>query len=265
MRQQHTLIYRISSIACMLFFCVFVNAQNDSIVDTTDDSKTIKLKYGLRIGGDIGKLTRSFLDDDYSGFEIMADYRLKEKLYIAGEIGFEEKNTVNDYLDITTKGSYIKGGVDFNMYQNWLDMDNMIYAGFRVGASTFSHDLNNYTVYSIDQYWEPQFTSSTKQELTGLTAFWAEIILGMKAELFNNLYIGLNVQLKVSVSQTIPNNFDNIYIPGFGKTYDSSGIGVGYSYFLAYRIPLYKKTKQSKPAEFTKPDKESRPAPRNRP
>ncbi|PWH82661.1 hypothetical protein DIS18_10510 [Algibacter marinivivus] len=243
MKQQHTLTLRISNLILMLFICVFVNAQNDSIPETIDDSNQIKLKYGLRLGGDIGKLIRTSLDDDYTGFEIMADYRLKEKLYIAGEIGFEEKNTINDYLNITTKGSYIKGGIDFNMYQNWLNMDNMIYAGFRVGASTFSHDLNSFQVYSIDQYWAPQLTSDNKQELTGLTAFWAEIILGLKAEIFNNLYMGLNVQLKISASQTIPNNFDNVYIPGFGKTYDSSGIGAGYSYFLAYRIPLYKKAK----------------------
>ena len=243
MRQQHTLIYRISSLACMLLFCVFVHAQNDSIISTADDSNKIKLKYGLRVGGDIGKLIRTTVDDDYSGFEIMADYRLKEKLYVAGEIGFEEKNTVNDFLNITTKGSYIKGGVDFNMYENWLNMDNMIYFGFRVGASTFSHDLNSFLVYSTDQYWAPQLTSDTKQEYTGLTAFWGEIILGLKAEILNNLFLGLNVQLKVSASQTIPDNFDNVYIPGFGKTYDSSGIGAGYSYFLAYRIPLYKKDK----------------------
>ncbi len=243
MKQQHTLTFRISSIIGMLLFCVFVNAQNDSIAEAADDSSKIKLKYGLRVGGDIGKLIRTSFDDDYTGFEVMADYRLKEKLYIAGELGFEEKNTVNDYLNITTKGSYIKGGIDYNMYQNWLDMDNMIYAGFRVGASTFSHDLNSFTVYSTDQYWTPQLTSDTKQEFTGLTAFWAEIMLGLKAEILNNLYLGLNVQLKFSASQTVPNNFDNVYIPGFGKTYDSSRIGAGYSYFLAYRIPLYKKVK----------------------
>ncbi|WP_019387197.1 DUF6048 family protein [Algibacter luteus] len=243
MKQQHTLTFRISSIIGMLLFCVFVNAQNDSIAEAADDSSKIKLKYGLRVGGDIGKLIRTSFDDDYTGFEVMADYRLKEKLYIAGELGFEEKNTVNDYLNITTKGSYIKGGIDYNMYQNWLDMDNMIYAGFRVGASTFSHDLNSFTVYSTDQYWTPQITSDTKQEFTGLTAFWAEIMLGLKAEILNNLYLGLNVQLKFSASQTVPNNFDNVYIPGFGKTYDSSRIGAGYSYFLAYRIPLYKKVK----------------------
>ncbi len=243
MKQQRTLIYRISTLICLILFCVSANSQNKSIDSSANDSNRIKLKYGLRVGTDIGRLARTFLDDTYTGFEIMADYRLKEKLYIAGEIGIEEKNTINDYLNITTKGSYIKGGIDLNMYENWLNMDNMIYAGFRVGASTFSHDLNSFAVYSIDQFWAPQLTSTAKQEITGLTAFWAEIILGLKAELFNNLYIGLNVQLKIAVSETIPNNFENVYIPGFGKTYDSGAIGAGYSYFLAYRIPLYKKVK----------------------
>jgi hypothetical protein len=241
MKQQHTLTFSIS-IFLILIFCVSVNAQNDSIVKPTD-SLIIKEKYGLRIGGDLSKLARSFFDDDYSGFELMADFRIKKKLYIAGEIGFEEKNNVTDYLDITSTGTYLKAGVDYNSYQNWLNMDNMIYFGFRVGASTFSHDLNGFSIYSTNQYWEPQFSSTDKKEFKGLTAFWAEIILGMKVELFNNLYMGLNVQLKMLASETEPNDFENVFIPGFGKTYDSSSIGAGYSYFLSYRIPLYQKTK----------------------
>jgi hypothetical protein len=222
---------------------VSASAQNDSIASTVNDSIKIKEKYGLRLGGDIGKLARSFFDDEYTGFEVSADYRIKKRLYIAGELGFDEKNTTTDYLNVTTSGSYLKAGVDYNMYQNWLDMDNMIYAGFRVGASTFSQKLNSYTIYSTDQYWSPQFTSTDLKEFSGLTAFWAEVILGIKAELFNNLYLGLNVQLKILASETEPNNFENIYIPGFNKTFDSSGIGVGYSYTLSYRIPLYKKDK----------------------
>lgn len=226
----------------MLLFCVSVSAQNDSI-STVNDSIKIKEKYGLRVGGDIGKLIRSFADDDYTGFEILADYRLKKRLYIAGEIGIEEKNTNTDYLNVTSKGSYIKGGIDYNMYQNWLDMDNMIYSGFRIGASTFSQNLNSFTIYNTDQYWQPQYTSTDLQEFKDLTAIWVELIIGMKAEVFNNFFIVLNVQLKVLASETEPTNFENVYIPGFNKTFDSSGIGVGYSYSLSYRIPLYKKDK----------------------
>lgn len=227
----------------MLLFSVSTNAQNDSIVSTINDSIKIKEKYGLRLGADIGKLIRSSIDDDYSGFEISGDFRLKKRLYIAGEIGIEEKKDDNNYLNITTKGTYLKAGIDYNMYQNWLDMDNMIYSGFRIGASSFSHTLNSYQTYNTNQYWQPQFSSNQPQEFNDLTAIWVELILGIKAELFNNLYMGINVQLKGLASQTEPNNFTNIYIPGFNKTFDSTKIGVGYGYTIAYRIPLYKKDK----------------------
>lgn len=243
MKQQHTLTYFISSLSLLLFFCAPLNAQNDSIPSVAKDSIIIKEKYGLRLGGDVVKLVRSLIDDDYKGFEVAADFRLKKKLYIAGEIGIEEKNTINDYLDVSTKGAYIKAGIDYNMYQNWLNMDNMIYSGFRVGASAFSHDLNNLTVYNIDQYWADQFSSTEAKEFNDLTAFWIEIILGIKAEVFNNLYLGLNVQFKILANETVPDNFENVYIPGFNKTYDSSGIGTGISYSISYRIPLYKKNK----------------------
>lgn len=239
MKTQRISIYIISNLFVLLF-SVSINAQNDSITNVADSLK-IKQKYGLRIAGDIGKIARSFLDDDYTGFEIAADFRFKKDFYIAGEIGFEEKITTNEYLDITSTGSYIKAGIDLNMYDNWLDMDNMVYAGFRVGASTFSHELNSYSIYSTDQYWAPQFSVNETQEFSGLTAFWGEFILGMKVELINNLYMGLNVQLKVLANETVLDNFENVYIPGFGKTYDSSGIGTSYSYTLSYRIPLYKK------------------------
>ncbi|MFG6686138.1 DUF6048 family protein [Mariniflexile sp. HNIBRBA6329] len=243
MKQKHIIIYFISSLAYMVLFSVSLNAQNDSIANTVKDSIKIKEKYGLRIGGDIGKLVRSFVDDDYTGFEVSGDFRLKKRLYIAGELGIEEKNTTTDYLNVTTSGSYIKAGIDYNLYQNWLDMDNMIYAGFRVGASTFNQKLNSYTIYNTDPYWSPQFSSSDLQEFNGLTAFWGELILGIKTQLLTNLYLCLNVQLKVLASETEPNNFENVYIPGFNKTYDSTGIGAGYSYTLSYRIPLYKKDK----------------------
>jgi hypothetical protein len=226
-----------------LMLCISMQAQNDSIISTVNDSLKIKLKYGLRVGGDIGKLIRSFSDNDYTGFEVNADYRIKRALYIAGELGIEEKITTNDYLNVTTSGTYLKAGIDYNLYKNWLDMDNMIYSGFRVGAAAFSQQINSFTVYNTDQYWGEQYGSTDAQKFNDLTAFWIELIIGIKVELFNNLYLGLNAQLKGLVSETVPTNFENIYIPGFNKTYDSSGIGVGYGYSISYLIPLYKKNK----------------------
>jgi len=184
--------------------------------------------------------TRTVLDDDYTGFEINADYRYSKSLFIAGELGTEEKTTSTEFLNSTAKGSYFKAGIDYNMYKNWLNMENMIYSGFRVGASAFSQTINSYTIFNTNQDFL-QNTITESIEYNGLTAIWAELIFGIKAEVLNNLYVGLNVQLKGRISETEPDNFENIYIPGFGSTYDSGSFGIGFGYNVSYLIPLYKK------------------------
>ncbi|WP_053992639.1 DUF6048 family protein [Mangrovimonas sp. TPBH4] len=242
MKQQHTSTF-IIKILVLLLFPLLATAQQekDSI---GSDTLVYKQKYGLRIGADISKPIRSLIDEDYSGFEIMGDYRLTQKLYLAGEIGTEEKNTITDFLDVTTKGGYFKAGVDYNMYTNWLDMQNMIYAGFRVGASTFSQTVNSYTIYNPDQYWNNQYNSSVSQEHSGLTAIWGELIIGIKAETLKNLFVGINAQLKGRITETEPGNFENIYIPGFNRTYDSGAFGMGFGYSVSYLIPIFKKDKK---------------------
>ncbi len=232
-------MYKFFISSLLILFSANLMAQNDSIVN---DSIVYKLKYGLRLGGDINKLVRSFVDDDFKGFEINADYRLTKNLYVAGELGTEEKISETDYLNTTTTGSYFKAGVDYNVYDNWFGMENMIYGGLRVGLASFKQEINSYKIYSTNQYWEP-FTSSDSEEFSGLSAIWAELIVGIKAEVFNNLYLGINAQLKTLLSDDKPDNFENIHIPGFNKTYDSGRIGVGFGYNISYLIPLYKKDK----------------------
>lgn len=218
--------------------------------ETATDTTAILQKYGLRLGADISKVARSFFDDNYQGFEINGDYRLTQRLYIAGELGNEERILENEVLNTTSKGSYFKAGVDINLYKNWLDMENMIYSGFRVGASTFSQTLNSYTIYDVNsQYFGEQFTVTNPEETTGLSAIWGELIMGIKAEVFTNLFMGLNVQLKFLVTENSPSDFENLYIPGFNRTYDSGSIGAGFGYNISYLIPIYKKAKKKKEVE----------------
>lgn len=239
MNQRHTISFIISLFLCYSFS---LQAQEETLTVKKD---TIKLSYGLRVGTDISKLVRTALDDDYSGFELNGDYRLTKNWFLAGELGTEEKTTSNDYLSVTAKGSYFKAGVDYNMHDNWGSLDNMIYTGFRIGASTFSQTRNNYTIYNTDQYWQPQFSSTEKEEFSGLSAIWFEMIIGIKAEVLNNLYVGVNAQLKGMITQDQPVNFENLFVPGFNKTFDSGRIGVGYGYSVSYMIPLFKKNKNS--------------------
>jgi len=242
MKTQYMYASFIRSAIILLLFSTIAIAQEEK--KTVNDTLVYKQKYGLRLGADISKLARTFFDDNYTGFEIMGDYRLTKRIYLAGEIGNEERTIENEVLNNTTKGSYFKGGIDLNFYKNWLDMENMLYAGFRVGASTFSQTLNNYDIYNVNnQYWDEQFSVEDGTKFSGLTALWAEIQIGLKAEVVNNLFVGLNVQLKGLVSETEPDNYENLYIPGFNRTFDSGRFGVGFGFNMSYLIPIFKKDK----------------------
>jgi hypothetical protein len=71
-----------------------------------------KERYGLRLGVDLFKLTRSFYEKDYRGLELVGDYRVTRRHFIAGEIGNENKTVDDDRLNFTTKGTYLKVGFD---------------------------------------------------------------------------------------------------------------------------------------------------------
>jgi len=239
---QHKSLFIISMMVLMAF-PMASQSQTES-KETSSDTLIYKQKYGIRLGGDFGKIARTLIDKDYTGFEINGDYRLTKRLYLAGELGTEERTIANEFLDVKATGSYFKAGIDYNTYTNWLDMQNMIYTGFRVGVSTFSQSLNSFTVYNTDQYWTEQYSENPNEEFKGLTAIWGELILGLKAEMLPNLYAGLNIQIKVMVSQDQPVGFENLYIPGFNRTYDSGRFGLGFGYTLSYLVPIFKKDKK---------------------
>jgi len=234
MKINHMLKYYISII---LAFNFFIN----SFSQTETDSISIKNKFGLRAGVDLSKILNSAFNDDYEGFEINADLRILKNIYISAEIGTEKKIISNDYLNTEAKGNYLKAGGDYNMYTNWLGMDNLIYSGFRIGFSNFSQTINSYTIYDINNQPWGQATYYNPIVNDNLNALWMEFIVGIKTQVLNNLFLGFNIQLKNLISDKTKNNIDNIYIPGFNRTYDSSSLGSGFSYSISYLVPIIKK------------------------
>lgn len=209
--------------------------------EATVDSLPVKTqRHGVRVGADIYKLARSVYDSDYRGFEVVGDYRLTKNHFVAGEIG-NEKIIVDDArLNFTTSGTYFKVGFDYNAYENWLDMENVISVGLRYGVSSFNQTLNSYRIYNPYPYFGQSETIISGENFDGLSASWIEVVAGMKAELFNNVFAGFSFRINYLVTNKQPDSFENLYIPGFNRTY-AGKFGVGFNYTISYFIPLYKK------------------------
>ena len=227
-------------LCCISLLCGTLTMVAQEKKKKTNDSVPKVEKFGLRVGVDLAKPLRTLIEDGYSGFEIMGDFRVTKKFYAAVELGTEKKDWIEPYVSSKTSGSYAKIGFDYNAYENWLGMENAITVGLRYGFSTFKQELLSYRIYTDN----PAFPTQTiyePQEFNGLSAHWAEFILSIKTEIVNNLYLSINAQLKNRISETQPENFANLYIPGFNRTYDYSKFGVGYGYTISYLIPIYKK------------------------
>lgn len=197
-------------------------------------------RYGIRVGADLSKLARTLYDNDYKGLELVGDYRLTKKYFLAGELGNENKTTDDDQVNFTTKGTYFKVGFDYNAHENWLDLENIISIGLRYGVSAFSQQLNSYEVYNPNPYFGEVPDTASGQKYGGLSAQWIEVVAGVKTRVFDNFFVGFSLRANRLVTNQKPSGFDNLYIPGFNKTYDGN-FGVGFNYTLTYFIPIYKK------------------------
>ncbi|WP_372746204.1 DUF6048 family protein [Lutibacter sp.] len=226
---------RISIFIISLFVSIVGFAQQKT------DTLKLKQTYGLRVGADISKPITSFIDSDKKGFEITGDLRFSKNHYAAAELGYEDVITTEDFITFTTSGSYIKLGVNYNAYRNWAGMNNEIFFGGRYAFSFFSQTLNNYTPNSYGTYFEADLIEPNT-EYKDLSAHWLEFVAGMKVETFKNIYFGAQINIKKLITTKEPDNFENLYIPGFNKVF-SNDLGIGFNYSISYLIPIIKKTK----------------------
>ena len=202
------------------------------------DTVKYKDRYGLRVGIDLYNPINTFFNDERKGLELVGDYRISKRFFLAAELGYLENTDYEDFFDFTTNGSYIKVGADFNAYKNWIGMENIIVVGLRYSFSTFNQTVNQYTVNAAPFLPEKNITDSTKYD--NLNAQWAEFVLGMKVEVLHNVFLGFSFRGNVLISSKQPDNFKNLFIPGFNKVYLNDN-GFSFNYTISYLIPLYRK------------------------
>lgn len=239
MKNKYTWLFIISSIFLNFKSVAQEKSQNES---PKKETKT----FPLRVGLDLFRITHSLLDKDYQGFEFVGDLKVGKQLYIATEIGNEKRTIQSEGLNFSTSGSYIKLGVDYNMYKNWPGLNNNIYFGLRYGVSTHQHTLNSYQVYINHHYWKTPITTNgfANGERPNISTSWIELVFGIKVELIYNFYLGLNLRLHRIMSNPQPNNFGNLYAPGYNKITDNNHFGSSINYTLTYSLPIrFKKLK----------------------
>ncbi len=218
-----------------ILLCLTASAQR---LGKEKDTTAYKDRYGVRVGIDVVRPIYSFFDENDKGFEIVGDYRLTKRFFLAAELGYRDHTRQEDFYSFSTSGQYIKAGVDYNAYKNWLGMENMIVTGLRYGFSTFNTTLNEYTVNSDPFLLERTVDESVDYD--SLNASWAELVLGIKVEVLHNVFLGFSFRGNVLITSNEPENFKNLYVPGFERVYVND-FGFSFNYTISYLIPFYRK------------------------
>jgi len=171
-----------------------------------------------------------------SSFEASADVNLQNKWYPIWETGYAGANyTANNGTQFNGKSIFNRIGVNANLLKGNNDylLNSILYAGIRIGLSSFSYDINNIVIQ--DDYWNATSLINIKNQ--HIFAGWGELLAGVRTTVFNNINMGWSVRLKLFL-KTGKTAYRPWYIPGYGKT---GGSAWGFTYTVGYTIPLNQK------------------------
>lgn len=203
---------------------------------------------GIRVGLDLSRIVSAIYYPYRKEVTVVADARINGNLYAAFETGYA--NTPHSDSNYTYKGNgmFVTLGVDYNFLKRQYHSErNMFYGGIRYGFSHFNYSVPTYAIRNT--YWGDHLTGSIPK--TNVNAHWIELVVGLKAEVLKNFFMGWNIRERILINNVKNPDMTPLTIPGFGSGSKRSAFDVQYT--ISYVIPFYRiKEKQPEIKEKTK-------------
>ena len=218
----------------LVLFSYNLSAQQKTDTITKDSIIKPKQPIKIRLGFDIGKYAWAKLNSSES-YDLYIDANFYKSYYIVLSYGQEKHFTDNNLLNFHTTGYYYKMGLMYNLYDNWLDMDNDIDIGFNYAYARFDYLLHSYRINQPGAIFEPN-PIQIDQSFNQNKAQWFELYAQIQVETIKHVYLGYNIGLKYLINYSDIENFTAIYIPGFFNRNTYSRFGFGMQYFISYRL-----------------------------
>ena len=213
-----------------------VNGQNkadDKKTKEINPSDTIPYKYGLRLGIDVAGPINSLLDNNKKLFKGNFDARIYKDYFISGEFGYEDYSYITENLKYTTDGGFIMIGGDYNLLGYTPGRNDLMAFGIRYGLARLNQTVDEYRIQN--GYWDndPYIGNIETQKAY---AHWINIRMGLKVEVLHNFYLGASAGVNFLFFDTNLDNFDNLYIPGYGENRNNKSWI--FNYTVMYLIPF---------------------------
>ena len=168
-----------------------------------------------------------------TGWELQADVPYKGNWFPTFELGMQWFDDKHDGFHYKNSGTYARLGIDMNIvkFESLKDHD-FVFIGARYGYSIFNQETD---AIGYSNYWG-SITSSVP--LRTMNAHWAELVFGMKGQLFNNFFLGWTLRAKFPLAVSKDPNIKPYIIPGIGKT--TTDVPFDFSVGIYYRFPIFR-------------------------
>jgi hypothetical protein len=195
------------------------------------EKEAIELK-GIKFGLNVGRFSDYLLKPERVSYETSFDFNLSNKYFGVFEAGYSKIELEKDNYLYLSDGYFFKLGMDYNMLKK--QPTDYLGIGIRFGWADFSQSASNVIINS--DHWP---TSPTLFNPESLGTYWLEASLGIKGEVFKNVYFGWSALIKIRVAGEKDLNVQPYDIPGYGSA--AKGINLGANYYIFYQIPFNRK------------------------
>lgn len=219
--------YFISIVAMTVFGSASLMAQDTVYVP-------LKIRTALELSGPI----KSFFDNNILATEANVSLDISEKrAWMLGggyvNYNFSQDNSeskANGIYDYKASGIFLKAGMDFNLLGPKKSQGKYFTGiGLHYGLSRFTSEVPS---IKTENYWGPFETSVPSR--SGIAHF-VEATPSVRAELFRNVSIGWNINIRALISSGTGSDLRMLYLPGFGDA--GKKVSTSLSYFITWNIP----------------------------
>ncbi|MFO7874696.1 MAG: DUF6048 family protein [Bacteroidales bacterium] len=199
--------------------------------DETDGNDTLYVP-SVKLGFDVSGFARKLVEPETLTAELSVDYEWQEYIFGVVEAGMLTVDVEKQSHTYQTEGRFIRAGVDFNIFKPpGHSSQEGIFVSGRYGYGTLEQRAPYILIH--DPFWGDYETSI---ESDRYRAHWLEAGIGLKTELWRNLFLGWSLRGRLLLAGTSDPDMEPYFIGGFGKNGGSTSLMLHYSIY--YRVPF---------------------------
>lgn len=232
-RSISTYIIALLALSSLLALPTRLSAQNIKILKEGEKEEK-PFFQGIMVGVDVFGFLNQALGSDARTTEVSIEANLQNRFLPIVEIGYGGMDMTDDETDIHFKTSapFVRVGMNYNVFYKKPELPGCLTVGLRYGFSSFKYDVQSPDL--VDPNWGhtqiPVDYTDVKSNVG-----WLEAVVGMRANVYKNFYLGLNVRYRSRLSMTKNENSEPYYIPGYGRGKPNN---FGITYSIIYKLPF---------------------------